>query len=194
MISLLELACNGLNTASIALAGRNSVHTWWCGIAGCALFGVLFYQSQLYADATLQLFFIGTSVAGYRLWRSGRRGSELAISRAPRRLLFLLGSAALGVVLGYGALLHRFTDAYAPFVDSAILAFSVMGQLLLMRRCLETWACWLLVNTLAVPVFWLRGLHLTALLYAAYWLNALIAWRHWRGQLQARPASLEGAA
>src|SRR6478735_2458135 len=94
-----------------------------------------------------------------------------------------LGKLVLGgvlVVAGYGFALHSFTDAYAPFLDSAILAFSVVGQLLLVQRRVESWFFWLLVNSLAVPVYWLRGLQLTSLLYAAYWVNALISLRSWR--------------
>ncbi len=82
-------------------------------------------------------------------------------------------------------MLHAWTDAYAPFLDSLVLSFSVVAQLLLMRRRLETWPVWLLVNTLAVPLFASRGLFVTAGLYAAYWINALVAWRHWRTQLLA---------
>lgn len=182
MIAPAELGANAFNTLSIVLAGRNSFHTWWTGIVGCALFFWVFYGAQLYADATLQVFFIATSLAGMRRWRSGPQ-LELAVTRAPvRDLLGLLLAAGL-VVAGYGWLLHRFTDAYAPFVDSAILAFSVLGQLLLVQRRIETWLCWLVVNSLAVPVFWLRGLHLTSLLYVAYFVNALVSLRHWRRQL-----------
>ncbi len=51
---------------SIFLAGRNNIHSWWTGIVGCALFSVLFFESQLYADVALQLFFIVTCVIGWR--------------------------------------------------------------------------------------------------------------------------------
>jgi nicotinamide mononucleotide transporter len=182
LIAPAELGANAFNTVSIVLAGRNSVHTWWCGIVGCLLFAWVFFGAKLYADVTLQVFFVLSSVVGYRRWRGARQGA-LPVTRAPWRQLLPLGAAGLAVVAGYGLLLHRFTDAYAPFVDSAILAFSVLGQLLLVQRRIETWACWLLVNTLAVPVYWLRGLHLTSLLYAVYWLNAAISWRHWRREL-----------
>ena len=95
-----------------------------------------------------------------------------------------MGLSAVVVTVAYGTLLHHFTDAYAPFADSAVLAFSVVAQLLLMRRQLETWAFWLLVNTVSVPLFLSRGLTLTAGLYAMYWLNAWWGgwtwWRQWR--------------
>jgi len=97
--------------------------------------------------------------------------------------------AGVGVTVAYGALLHRFTDAYAPFADSAVLAFSVVAQLLLMQRRLETWGFWLLVNTVSVPLFASRGLTLTAGLYAVYWFNAWFgAWRWWREWRRGRAA------
>ena len=58
----LEITANIVNLVAIALATRNSIHTWWTGIFGCVLFGWLFFNSQLYADVTLQLFFIITSI------------------------------------------------------------------------------------------------------------------------------------
>ena len=33
-----EIAANAFNAVSILLAARNSLHTWWTGIVGCALF------------------------------------------------------------------------------------------------------------------------------------------------------------
>ena len=68
--------------------------------------------------------------------------------------------------LGYGWLLHRFTDAYAPFIDSAVLALSVAGQILLMRRKVETWVFWFIANTLAVVLFFPRTLDHRVFLHA----------------------------
>lgn len=185
MISLLELAANAVMTASIILAGRNSVHTWWTGVIACLLFGLLFYDARLYADVALQGFFVVTSLLGWWQWLRGNRGEALPVSRSGPRTIGLAVLIGLAVTMAYGAVLHVYTDAYAPFVDSAVLAFSVIAQILLMRRRLETWAFWLLVNSLAVPLYASRELYLTAGLYAAYWINALIAWRYWRREMLA---------
>ncbi|NHZ89999.1 nicotinamide riboside transporter PnuC [Massilia sp. CCM 8733] len=180
MIGPLEIAANAGATAAILLAGRNSVHTWWTGIIGCALFGVLFYQSNLYADVALQGFFIVSSVIGWMQWRRGEQGGELPITHASARSLAWLVPAGVGASAAYGALLHYFTNAYAPFIDSAVLVFSIVAQLLLMRRKVENWAFWILVNTVAVPLYASRGLYLTAFLYACYWVNAIVSWLWWR--------------
>jgi nicotinamide mononucleotide transporter len=189
MTSTLEVAANGATTVSIVLAARNSVHTWWTGIIGCALFGLLFYSTRLYADVALQGFFIATSAIGWWRWLFGDDGRPLPIRRAENKTLLVATSGGIVAVAAYGALLHLYTDAYAPFVDSTVLVFSVVAQLLLMQRRLESWAFWLLVNSIAVPLYASRELYLTAALYAAYWINALFAWRAWRRAMQPTPAS-----
>lgn len=193
MTAALEIAANAGATLAIVLAGRNSVHTWWTGMVGCALFALLFFQTKLYADVLLQGFFIASSALGWWYWRRGDHGEALAVAPADFRSLAWPTVAGLAVAAAYGTLLLRFSDAYAPFVDSAVLLFSVIAQLLLMKRRIENWAFWLLVNTIAVPLYASRELYLTAALYACYWVHAIIAWIGWR-RLAQRPAPAAGAA
>lgn len=175
-----EIAANVFVAAAIVLAGRNNIHTWWAGIIGCALFGWVFYHARLYADVTLQGFFIVTSIYGWWKWLHGNQGHELPVRFSRPPLLILWGLAATGVAIGYGFLLLRFTDAYAPFLDSIVLAFSVLGQLLMMERRVENWWAWLLVNTIAVPLYASRGLYVTSGLYVAFWVNAVVSLITWR--------------
>ena len=175
-----EISANAFNAVSIVLAGRNSVHTWWTGIAGCLLFAAVFFDARLYADVTLQTFFVITSVLGWWNWMRGRQGAPLPVRRSPAPLICAFVVAGALVAVAYGWLLRRFTNAYAPFLDSVILAFSVLAQMLLMGRRLENWWCWLLVNTVAVPLYAVRGLYVTAILYAFFWVNALVSLSRWR--------------
>ena len=132
---------------------------------------------------------------GWWRWSTGGVGRARPITHSPHAEV--VASVVLGATaaLGYGWLLHRYTDAYAPFVDSGVLAFSVVAQLLLMQRRVESWPFWLLVNTVAVPLYASRGLWLTSVLYGAYWVNAVVAWRHWRRLVaNAPPPSTTAAA
>lgn len=186
MIAPLELAANGFVAVSILLAGRNNVHTWWTGIVGCTLFGVLFAENRLYADVALQVFFVATSAVGWWKWLRGDHGEPLPITHASAANL--MWTVPLGVVAtaAYGALLHFTTNAYAPFLDSAVLVFSIIGQVLMMQRRVENWAFWLLVNSIAAPLYLSRDLVLTAVLYAGFWINAIVSWRSWY-RLAAQP-------
>jgi nicotinamide mononucleotide transporter len=175
-----EIAANAFVAAAIFLAARNSIHTWWCGIVGCAIFVWVFYEVKLYADVTLQGFFIITSVVGWYRWLHGHAGEALPVRFSRPSHLALWTAMALAAAGGYGWLLHRFTDAYAPFLDSILLVFSILGQFLMMERRVENWWSWLLVNTIAVPLYASRGLYVTSVLYGAYWINAIVALVRWR--------------
>lgn len=175
-----ELAANCVNLTSIVLATRNSIHTWWCGILGCTLLGYLFFESQLYADATLQLFFIGASALGWWQWLHHRgRRIDRPIARTTAKEYFLYLPTAAIVTLGYGWTLHSFTDAYAPYVDSLVLTLSVVAQLLLMSRRLETWIFWFAVNSIAIPLYASRDLWLTSAFYCLFWINAPVGFINW---------------
>ena len=180
MIGPLEIAANITTAAAIYLAGRNNIHTWWIGMIGCVLFGVLFYHWNLYADVALQAFFVVSSAVGWRQWLKGDRGAVLPITSVSVKSLLMIVPAGVAITAGYGALLHLYTNAYAPFVDSAVLVFSVVAQLLLMQRRIENWPFWLLVNSIAVPLYASRGLYLTSFLYGCYWINAVVSWVQWR--------------
>lgn len=199
----LELAANIFTIACIVLAGRNSIHTWWTGLVGCVLYGVMFFTVQLYADATLQVFFFVTGVIGWKQWNNKPilsrpnpgnftpegsvtggtqyyEAKELPIRRASNEMM--LGSIGIALVVAafYGWLLHTFTNAYAPWIDSTVLAFSVVAQLLLMSRSIQNWQVWVLVNTLSVPLFWSRELYLTSVLYGFFWVNAVVSYFNWK--------------
>lgn len=187
-MSLLEISANIMVATAIFLAGRNSIHTWWVGIIGCILFGFLFFGAKLYADVTLQGFFVITGLIGWYQWSGGRGKENLPITRT--RSSTLLISAVAGILVGgaYAMLLYEFTDAYSPGWDTALLVGSVIGQILMMNRKIENWGFWLLVNTIAVPLFLSRGLYLTSILYAAYWVHAIIAYRKWVSEMAAQRA------
>jgi len=187
-MSLLEISANFMTAIAIFLAGRNSVHTWWIGIIGVTLFGFLFFDAKLYADVTLQGFFVITGLIGWYRWVGGKSKDELPITRTKTSTLVFAIAGGIIVGVAYALLLQRFTDAYAPGWDTALLVGSVIGQLLLMNRKIENWGFWLLVNTIAVPLFLSRGLYLTSVLYAAYWVHAIIAYRKWKSEISILPS------
>lgn len=181
ILSLLEWSATATTALSVWLAARRHIATWPIGIVGCALFAALFGASQLYADATLQVFFIATSAMGWWQWHRAIQPKN-SLAPAPMRLSawILLLVAGVIVTLAYGSLLVHWTDAFAPFWDSAVLTTSVVAQVLLMQGRRETWPVWIVVNTLSVPLYLSRGLDVTAGLYALFWLNAWHGWWHWR--------------
>lgn len=195
-LSALEMWANIMTVVCIFLAGRNNVHTWWTGIVASVLFGAVFYQANLYADTTLQVFFVVTSFIGWYNWIKKEDWIEhedrdtglqqLTITRSENKVAYAEKSKIVNYVLVaivvagiYGWILHTFTNAFAPWIDSTVLTFSIVAQLLLMSRKVQNWPVWVLVNTLSVPLYFTRELYLTSALYAVFFVNALISWKTW---------------
>jgi len=204
-MSPLEFAANVFNLSSVWFAARNSVHTWWCGIVGCTLYGFMFFETRLYADVTLQLFFIGSCIVGWWNWRRGGArvvtadggGSaapiELPITRVAPATAAAFLAIAIAAALGYGWLLERLTDAANPFIDSSVLALSILAQLLMVGRKLESWPVWFVVDCIAVPLYASKGLWLTAAVYAFFLVLVVMGWLRWsrlvgRGALAGVPS------
>ncbi|WON77444.1 nicotinamide riboside transporter PnuC [Serratia sp. UGAL515B_01] len=183
-MSLIEIAASSTYATSVWMAARNNVHTWWIGIIGCLLYGWVFFSVQLYADVTLQLFFIVSSIVGWVNWLSGNKGKAIHVRKTPIWVIAAFALAALCVSSCYAYLLHTFTDAWSPWVDSLVMTFSIMAQFMLMGRRLENWYVWLLVNTIAIPLYASRELYLTAGLYLIFWCNAWYGLYQWRREMK----------
>jgi nicotinamide mononucleotide transporter len=92
----------------------------------------------------------------------------------------LAGLVAAGVL---GFLLYSRTDASLPWVDSALLAGSLIGSVWAARRNLESWWVWIIVDVLYVAVYLFKHLYLTAVLYAAFVVLAILGLRRWQSAL-----------
>lgn len=185
----LEIFANLFNLISVFLANRNVIHTWWIGIIGGILYGVMFYEVKLYADVILQIFFILTNLYGWWAWLyGGASKKELPITRVSFKQLILFAVLATVLTVGHGFLLHNLTDASFPFVDSIILVVSIIAQFLLMQRKLESWLFWILVDAVAVPLYAAKDLYLTSAIYFIFLLNAVWGlinwWKIWRSEKQ----------
>ena len=180
-MSPLEVAGNAFVLASVYLARRNSVHTWWTAMIGVTLYAVMFYGAKLYADVVLQVFFFGTCVVGWRAWRHGGAGGEaLPITTLSARARVGAWLAVVATAAVMGTLFGTFTDAALPYADSFILGGSVVAQLLMMRRKLDHWPIWIVVDVVAVAVYATKELYLTAAVYAVLLVLCVQGVAEWR--------------
>ncbi len=188
----LELAANVFNLASVFLARRNSVHTWWTGLAAVSLYGVLFFGERLYADTVLQAFFFASCVAGWWQWTRGGAGhTELPVSTLSGAQRTAVGAAVAACALGAGWAFATFTDAALPFADSFVLGGSIVAQILLVRRKIDSWAVWIAVDVVAIGVYAVKALWLTSAVYGVLLVLCVLAVVEWRQILAARQAAPE---
>jgi nicotinamide mononucleotide transporter len=186
-VTVLELIAFVLAIAMVLCNLRVNPTGWPLAIASSLLYALLFADSKLYGEASLQLFFVALAVWGWWQWLRGGTAGGQALrvhTLSPRgRALVLAATLAAWPLLGL--LLAHSTDSDVPYLDALPTVASVTGQLLLGRKLLENWAVWGLVNVFSVGLFAFKGLWLTVLLYGVFAALSWLGWRAWRRLLRA---------
>jgi nicotinamide mononucleotide transporter len=86
----------------------------------------------------------------------------------------LCGVGIGAATLGWGWLMHRFTDASLPWWDAGVAVVSVAAQWLQALRRWESWVLWIAVDLLSVGLYLAKELWPTAALYVL--LTGIAAW------------------
>ncbi|MBX3593980.1 MAG: nicotinamide riboside transporter PnuC [Sphingomonas sp.] len=161
-----EIVASLLLLANIALVARRSIWNYPVGIAAVLLYASVFYGAKLYSDMLLQGLFLALNLYGWLNWARARAltGEVQVLTLGwTGRIAWIAGCAV--ATMAWGTLMHRFTDASLPWWDAAVAMTSIAAQILLSRRYLENWVLWILVDIVAVPLFAIRELWLTAGVY-----------------------------
>ena len=170
-----------LGVAGVWLMIRRSLGAFPVGLAAVTVQGILFYRTHFPADALLQIFYFASFAWGWWHWSRDRGAApELPVTTlsARGRAVVLIGAAAATVA--WALTVGPWMKAAMPWRDAFIAAFSVAAQVLQVRKNIENWALWVVVNLVAVASYWSAALAFTALLYAVYLVMALMGWREWR--------------
>jgi nicotinamide mononucleotide transporter len=177
----LEIAAVLLGIANIVLLIRRSIWNYAFGILMVLLYFEIFREARLYSDMGLQLFFVVVNLWGCWAWaRAGGMGGPVAVERMdwPERLGWIVAVAVATALWGW--VMMRFTDAAAPWWDAGVAMGSVAAQILLARRKIENWIGWIVVDILAIGLYWSRDLHLTAGLYGLFLVLSIVGLFEWR--------------
>ncbi len=200
-VSLLATAMAALRVASpleaasfitgaicVWLTVKESIWNFPLGLVNVATFSVVFYHSQLFADAGLQVVYFVLGVAGWYLWlRGGEHRTPLNVTRASTWELGLLATFVVVATFGLGQLLRPYGGP-ASFWDALTTSISLASQWLLNRKRLESWIGWIIVDVIYVPLYLSKNLYLTAILYAIFLLLAVMGLRAWSASWRQRSA------
>ena len=179
----LEWAAVVLALAYLLVAVRQNPWCWACAVASAAIYLVLFARGGLVMQAALQLYYIAMAVYGWRIWRSGAAGAPLPVSRwrAGRHALGIGFVLAATVVNGW--IIGGSTGGWVPYVDALVAWASVLATWLVARKVLENWLYWIVVDAVAVALYWSQGFHPTAALFVVYVVIAVRGYFAWRADL-----------
>lgn len=180
----------------VALTVREHIVSWPVGILSSALFLALFAGAGLYADTLLQVVYVVLGFYGWWHWlRGGPRRNDLPVTTASWRLRGGLALAAVLGTLAFGAFLDGATDSSVPYPDAATTVLSLVAQVLLTRKHIESWPVWIFgVNLPYIALYLSKGLAMTAALQLVFIALSIAGWIAWRRSMASRAVAASAPA
>ncbi len=177
------LEISGVVTGLICvyLAAKNNILNWPFAIVSVIIYIFIFFESKLYADMGLQVYFLVMNIYGWYFWgKHAKTASKTPVSRIKPSEVMISVFAIIAFTAIIGFLLRKNTDAAFPFIDSFCTACSIVAQVFLARKVLENWLIWIFVDIIYVGVYLSKNLDITAAMYAIYIIIALMGYVQWR--------------
>jgi nicotinamide mononucleotide transporter len=193
---------------------RQTIWLWPVGILTSAVYIWIFFTSKIYADMSLQGYYLAISILGWYWWtrsaghgargtdhkdeeergrigerEKGRRGEGEKNDLQVTRLKLKTGVVLAGVfVLLYAVMwliLTRLTDSPVPVRDSFITSLSIIATWMLAKKIYEHWYLWIVVNFVSAVLFLTRGLYPTVILYVVYGIMSFAGLVEWKKTIKA---------
>ncbi len=181
---ILQLVGVALGLLYLYLEYRANIWLWVVGIIMPIVHGTLYFRSGLYADCSMQLYYILAGLYGLWVWKRGSRkeqgGVETPICHTPSENWMQLVVFYVAIHAALYVLLTTFTDSTVPFLDSFTTALCILAYWMLSRKYVEQWLVWLVVDAVTVGLYLYKGIPLTAALYGLYTVLAVVGYLRWR--------------
>lgn len=173
---------------------RQTIWLWPIGIITSAVYIWVFFTGKLYADMSLQVYYLVISCLGWYWWAMGigrrvqsKQNNEneeenmtLQVTRLKLRTGLVLAIVFIILYAIMWLVLSNFTDSPVPGWDSFITSLSIIATWMLARKIYEHWLLWIVVNSVAVALFLSRGLYPTVILYVVYGIMSFIGLTAWK--------------
>jgi nicotinamide mononucleotide transporter len=164
---------------SIWLTTKRKVACWPIGIISDLAYLLISLQAHLYSFALLLVGGLPLTFYGWWYWERGVReeGDVRVVPLSLPKLLIGVAAGALGG-LGLGAAMQHY-HASVPYLDAMLTSYSILGGWWQARKHIANWWLWIAVDVVYIGEFLYTNLPLTALLYAAFVVLAVLGLRDW---------------
>ena len=161
---------------------------WIISLVVSSMYIVVYFSAKLYADMSMQFYYVGMSIYGLYVWLSGNNNSDkktIPISKIKNFkswIIIVLIAALSFIIIGY--ILKNFTDSNVPWWDSFTTSLSFVATWMLARKKIENWLIWIVVDATSVALYIYKQLYPTTILFIVLTLLAIVGYFQWKRELR----------
>ena len=161
--------------------------SFWFGSINTVLYAIIAWEAKYWGEVMLNLiYYVPMNFVGLYMWSKNMNKETEEVVKKRLSLKKSIMSYGLVIVgtLGYGLFL-KVLNGTLPFVDSMSTVFSVFAQFLCVKRYMEQWVLWVIVDVVTV-IMWIyafvngTGDMATVLMWSIYLINAIFMLIKWK--------------
>lgn len=179
-LTILQWVGTTFGVTQVLLARKNNVYNYLFGIAAILISMYVLYQSKLYADILLNLYYLVMSVYGWFYWKMGKQQTEAPVAYSNKKEHLI----AVGIVITSFVLmvfwLRNYTNSDVPILDAVTSAFAWAGMWLMAKRKIENWVYLNISNLISVPLLIYKELYIYAALTTFLFIVAISGYIKWK--------------
>jgi len=185
LMSSWEITAALLGVAYVILAAKESLWTWAFGFASTLIYTIIFWEGALVSSSLLNFYYMIMAVYGFYAWHNGKEDEALKIStyEGSKNLKIISLGLLFSLLIGY--LSTTYSDAKLAYMDSFVLVFSVIATWMLTQKVLENWLYWLVIDSVAMVLYWKMNYLATVILFMVYIILGIYAYATWRKEFNA---------
>ena len=172
------------------LAGKGVPVCYPIGAAGSALYAYLSFVSRLWGNLILYLcYYIPMQIIGFFKWNKNLKQDKYEIIKTKlgiKERIFLLLITSL-ISIAAIIVLHVLQDKN-PVIDGVTTVFSILGMYLTVKRCVEQWIIWGIVNGLSF-IMWFdiaingEKVYSTVFMWGVYFILSIYFYFVWKKEI-----------
>lgn len=172
------------------LAGKGKISCYFIGIIGTFCYCYIAFKNSLYGNLALYgLYFLPMQIIGIFKWAKNLKKDTKEIIKTSlsqkEKYIYLILASVLSIILGYILELY---GGKTPYIDSITTIFSIFAQILTLKRCIEQWYLWLIINILTLFMWiiaYIEGSNCfaTIIMWGIYVFFAIYFLQKWKKEL-----------
>ena len=172
-------------------AGKGLPICYLFGVTGSGFYSYLAFHNALWGNLILYMgYYIPMQILGFLRWQKHLKAESAEIVKiklSAKEFLIILAVTLIICVLTIAVLFYM--KDKSPFIDGITTVLSLAGMYLTVRRAIEQWIFWMVVNGLSA-IMWINialsgeKVYSTVIMWCVYFVLAIYFYINWKKDLK----------
>ena len=177
-LQLLEYISTFLSLTFLYLLIKENKWCWPFGVVSSILFIYLFYQTKLYAEAILYIYYVLIGIYGWFVWTDSKKDELRVTTWSWIKHLPILAIGGL-LSFGLGYFFKNYTDGQRTYVDATNTIFAFIASYMEVHKIFSSWVFWIIVNGITIWLYWDSNLKVASGMMVVYFIVSIYGFFDW---------------